>query len=93
MIIIFKLGPRDTEEWLSGNKFEDKAAETPDINAIVNSTGKNQLRWSKTGWSNGLCWRVGKEVRYPRSGISMFIQFFFLRKKKKNKELTTAHVR
>lgn len=71
MIIILKLGPRYTEEWLSGDKLEDKAAETPDINGIVNSSGKNQLGWSKTGWGNGLCWRVGKEIGYPRSGISV----------------------
>lgn len=71
MIIILKLGPRDTEEWLSGNELEEKAAKTPDINSIVNSSGKDQLRWSKTDWSNRLCWRVGKEIRYPRSVISI----------------------
>lgn len=71
MIITLKLGPRETEEWLSGNELEDKAAETPHINSIVNSSGKNQLRWAKTDWSNGFCWRVGKEIRYPRSVISI----------------------
>lgn len=71
MIITLKLGARETEECLSGNKLEDKAAETPHINSIVNSSGKNQLRWSKTDWSNGLCWQVGKEIHYPQSVISI----------------------
>lgn len=66
MIVIFKLGPRYTEKWLSGNKFKDKAAETPDINSIIDSSGKKQLGRSKTEWSNELCWRVGKEICYPR---------------------------
>jgi hypothetical protein len=41
MIIIFKLGPRYTEEWLPGDKLKDKAAETPDINGVVDSAGKD----------------------------------------------------
>lgn len=62
MIIILILGPRYTEEWLSGDKLKDKAAETPDMNSIVNSTGKNRFRSLKTEWSNGLCWWISEEI-------------------------------
>lgn len=62
MIVIFRLGPWYTEEWLSSDKLKDKATETPDIKGIVDGSGKNQLGSSKTKWSNGLCWRVGKEI-------------------------------
>lgn len=62
MIINFILGPRYTEEWLSGDKLKDKAAETPDIKSIVNGSGKNRFRSSKTERSNGLCWRIGEEI-------------------------------
>ena len=41
MIVIFILGPWYTKEWLSGDKLKDKATETPDINSIVNGSGKN----------------------------------------------------
>lgn len=54
MIVIFILGPWYTKEWLSGDKLKDKATETPDINSIVNGSGKNQFGSSKTEWSNGL---------------------------------------
>lgn len=56
MIVIFILGPWYTKEWLSGDKLKDKATETPDINSIVNGSGKNQFGSSKTGRSNELCW-------------------------------------
>ena len=41
MIVILRLGPWYTEEWLSGDKLKDKTAETPDINGIVDGSGKN----------------------------------------------------
>ena len=62
MIIIFIIRPWHTEEWLSGDKFKDKATETPDINGIVDSSGENQLGSSKTKWTNGLFRGVGKKV-------------------------------
>lgn len=64
MIVIFKLGPWYAEERLSRDKLKDKAAETPDINGIVNGSGKNQLGSPKAEWSNGLRRRVGKEICY-----------------------------
>lgn len=66
MIIIFILGPRYTEKWLSGDKFKEKATETPDIDSIINGSGKNQFGRSKTQWSNGLFWRVRKKKSCPR---------------------------
>lgn len=66
MIVIFILGPRYTEKRLSGDKFKDKATETPDIDTIINGSGKNQFGESKTQWSNGFLWRVRKEKSYPR---------------------------
>ena len=57
MILIIKVGPRYTGEWLPGDKLKDKAAETPDMKGIADSSDKNQLGCSKTEWSNGLCWR------------------------------------
>lgn len=65
MIVIFHLGAWYTEEWQSGDKLEDETAETPDINGIVDGSGKNQLGSSKAAWSNGLCRRVGKKTCYP----------------------------
>lgn len=62
MIVIFKVGPWHTEEWLSSDKLKDKTPETPDIKGIVDGSGENQLGSSKTAGSNGLCWGVGKEI-------------------------------
>lgn len=69
MIVIFHIGAWDTEEWLSGDELKDKATETPDINGIVDGSCKNQLGSSKTEWSNGLCWRVGKKICYPGQSV------------------------
>lgn len=75
MIVIFHFGAWYTEEWLSGDELKDKATETPDIYGIVDGSGKNQLGSSKTEWSNGLCWRVGKEICYSwQSGVSINIR-------------------
>lgn len=75
MIVIFHLGAWYTEEWLSGDKLKGKATETPDINSIIYGSDKNQLGSSKTEWSNGLCWRVGKEICYlGQSGMSIDIR-------------------
>lgn len=63
MIIIFRLRPWYAEEGLSSDKLKDKAAETPDINGIVDGSGKNQLGSPKTEWSYRLCRWVGKEIR------------------------------
>lgn len=41
MVVIFKVGPWYTEEWLSSDELEHKAAETPDIKSVVDSSGKN----------------------------------------------------
>lgn len=62
MIVIFIFGPWYTKEWLSGDKLKNKATETPDINSIVNGSGKNQFGSSKTEWSNGFCWWVCKDI-------------------------------
>jgi hypothetical protein len=39
MIIISILGTWYAEEWLAGDKLKDQAAETPDINSIVDGSG------------------------------------------------------
>lgn len=63
MIVVFKVGPWYAEERLSRDKLKDKAAETPDINGIVDGSGKNQLGSPKAEWSNGFHRRVGEEKR------------------------------
>lgn len=62
MVVIFRLGPRYAEEGLSGDKLKDKTAETPDVKGFVDGSSKNQLGSSKAEWSNGLYWRVRKEI-------------------------------
>jgi hypothetical protein len=62
MIVILHLGIWYTEEWLSGDKLKDKAAEAPDISGFVDRSGKYQLGSSKTDGSNRLFWGVGIEI-------------------------------
>lgn len=64
VIVILHFGVGYAEKLLSGYKFKEKATETPDINCVVVRSRKNQLGGSKTGWSHGSCWWVGKEICY-----------------------------
>ena len=66
MIVIFPLRPRYTKQWLSGDKLKNEATEAPDVKSTVDSSAKNQFGSSKTDWSDGLCWWVGKEISYPK---------------------------
>lgn len=56
MIIIFIFGSRDAEERLSGDKFKNKAAETPNIKRVINGSSQDKLWSPKAKGSNGFFW-------------------------------------
>lgn len=67
MVIIFILRSRYTEEGMSSEKLKDKAAETPYIKGLVNSSSKNQLGSPKTERSDRLFRRIRNKICYSES--------------------------
>lgn len=74
MVIIFKVGSWYTEEGLSSDKLKDKAAKTPNVEGFIDSSGEKHLRSPKTERSDGFCRRVGKEICYFSTQVSVLLR-------------------